>query len=674
MVGERVDGKVTVKTLLWVATLSIAMTVICNFFVFWLPPIASCTQNVGNLIPTPGIDLMGWPFATVLIATVLKRIPFMRKRLTMENLTYLYIASLAVSYFANFDMPWGMHFGFLITRWVTPETTTRYIPEFVSIPKEVVTLLVQGAGSITALPWDTLLPAIIWWFLFVALFGGISIGLANIFRREWIDVEMLPFPQITIAYSTITGLENVGKPKWYGRTPFILGILAGILLAIPVSGTALFPWFPNLYDWRVWQTTCGPGCHWIAPPDLPWNLGIPKHAPVYALLLLVPVHLLFSIVFYTMVLEAAIFISYYTGYYTGYTQLGFCGRTWCASSSPYGLPPLHFSSLVTGCALGLFVITIFLEKSYIIETLKMAFGSMKAKELEVGEPMSYRASWIILIASFTLLMMLLMSTGCSPWISFTLVLGGFMSWFITVQLWARLGFSDTPVYSYTPGLIKLFAWPTEYSPPITSVEAPLAMIVSWHAGAMASSGWGGSLYTLLGGYRMAKLTGVNPRNVLKVAVVSLLVAMFFSHITAIMISGVFGGSRTHSRVFQQTDIESWVMWNFWPRPAASSMIELTPWLATGFVLMTVVRYLCTRFLWLPDPLTTLVAWGWIASLHGVWFAALVCYIVKTIVLKIGGSRLYEEQVIPFVGGFILGDALDVLLTGIASFILFPPTL
>jgi hypothetical protein len=34
--------------------------------------------------------------------------------------------------------------------------------------------------------------------------------------------------------------------------------------------------------------------------------------------------------------------------------------------------------------------------------------------------------------------------------------------------------------------------------------------------------------------------------------------------------------------------------------------------------------------------------------------------VKTIVLKTGGSRLYESMIVPFASGLILGEVLEVL--------------
>lgn len=107
MAEGKMAEEVKPSTLLSIAVLSAVMAVICNFFIFWLPAIASCTQNVGDLIPTPGVDLMGWPFVMILFIMALSRIPAVGRYLTRSNVAYLYVTALAVSYFASFDQPWG---------------------------------------------------------------------------------------------------------------------------------------------------------------------------------------------------------------------------------------------------------------------------------------------------------------------------------------------------------------------------------------------------------------------------------------------------------------------------------------------------------------------------------------------------------------------------------------
>jgi len=665
--SKEVVEKITATTLLIIAIITVLMTCLFNIFIFWLPPSAYCTQSVSVLIPTPGLDLLGWPFIIILLVALLRRVQFMRKYLNTMNITYLYIIALAVSCFSCFGNPWWWDIGLLLARVPTSEHITQYVPEFVAIPKDTAQLLIEGMGSITALPWHVLLPAVIWHSLLVALFAGVSVGLVSIFRREWVDVERLPFPQIAIAYASISSLENVGKREWFGRIPFIVGFLAGILTAIPLSGVTLFPWFPDLYGWR--SNTCGPGCQQFGPPGQPWNLGLAKHPPLYALLLLVPFYELVSIVFYTLILEIALYVAWYSGYYTGIENMGFCGRNWC-SPTPYGQPPLYFSAINVGAVLGIFVITIFLERQHIMNTLRVAFGKSSLLT-EKEEPMSYRTAWIIFSVCFILMILFFVYTGMSLWVSFVASLSGVVTWFALTQVWGRIGFTQEPCYDFTPGFIKLLAWPTDYGLPITSTDLAITPALSRHWIAHRSlAGWGNSFYTFIGSYYMARRTGVNLRNVLKVASVALFTSIFVAHILQVAIPGVYGGKLRMGSLVLTMDLDSF-RWALWDRPATVPMSELGVHVALGFVFMIVMRYLSTKILWLPNPFTAVVAWSWISSLHGLWVVALVDAIVKYLILKIGGSKLYEDGAVPFVGGFILGDALEVLVAALLCFALFP---
>jgi len=667
--GESQESVKTVNsvTLLLVAILSVALTCFWDLFVVFLPDFAVCTQSVSNLIPTYMMDMMGGPFVMFLLIIPLMRIPLFRRHITATNSVYIYITALGVSYFASIYHPWWHDAALVVTREWTSESYLGFVPEYVAAPKDVADLLMQGMGSIGAIPWAALLPGILWRFLFVALFGGISIGVANIFRRQWMDVEVMPFPQVLVAHSCLVNIENLDRKEWYQRKPFLIGMLVGVLLAIPLSGITLFPWFPDVYGWR--SNTCAPGAQQIAPGDIPWNLGINKHPPVYALLLLVPLNYLISLVFYTFVYEASIFIAYYAfGAYSGYLGLGFCGRSWC-SGTPFSDPPLNFSSLITGAMLGLFVITIFLERDHVKRTLKSAFGARLAEEEK--EPMSYRASWTVMIVSYILLMVFFTFTGFSPWVSFVLPLSGVITWFVMAQLWGKVGFCPSPCYHLTPGVIRIFVWPSVIHPEITSLDGVLVPEMSrgWIGHGWS---WGGSFFTFLASYKMASVTGVNTKNVLKVMVVAVFIAMLATEIIQTAVVGVYGYGRFPSKLLVEP-LEGYFD-ALWTRPSTLPMTEAAPHLIIGFVFMVVMGYLCARFFWLPNPMMAIVAWEWISSICGIWAACLVAWVIKYAVLRVGGSKLYERWVVPFVGGFILGDALEVLLAALTAYAITPMSL
>ena len=670
---EVVEEKVTVKTLIWVAVLSIVMAFFWNFFEALLPPSARCTQRVNTLLPTPGTEFVGGPFVALLVVMALQYFQPLRKYLTKTNLTYLSIAMITTSFYTHFATVQTRNTMFLLIRVSASDVVARYTPEFFMLPRDVSEMLLRGVGDLGVLPWSILLSAILWRFLLIVLFAGVGIGISNIFRREWIDVEKLPFPYITVVQTCLTNVESIVKKERTSKTPFFMGMLIGILLGIPLSGATLFPWFPDLYMWR--SDTCGPGSHWIAPPDVPWHLGLAKHPPMHAFMLLVPLHALFSALFYTLIAEIAFFIAYYGfGYYTGVTATGFCGRNWCGSISLYSAPPLYLSTVTSGAALGLFVITIILERRYIVETLRYAFR--KSEEFGKREPMSYRSSWTLIALSYLGLMVFLIYTGLSPWLSFVIPLVGIITWMVLTQVWARIGFIIEACYDFTPAMIRLLAWPTQYYPEVTGTDYVLvpALSIEWIGHTAGGSvegggGWGASFFTSLSSYKMAGQFGIHPRDALKILVISMVIATFITCFNQIAIPGLFGLTRLgYSLCTPNFD----TCGNFWDRPLAAPLSEGFTHLTVGFIFMVVMRYLYTRFMWMPDPLLAIVAWSWEISLHGLWFACLTAFVIKSIILKIGGSKLYEEWVVPFVGGFMIGYTLEVLLAVAVNFILFPP--
>jgi len=618
------------------------------------------------LIATPGVDLLGIPFVMILVTAVLMRIPSARKHLTNENLVFIYVVALASSSFANSDSPWGGAIEMFTARVGTSVAVTMYLPDFVSPSKGAVDLLVSGTGSIGAIPWALFYPAMIWRFFLFAIFAGISVGVASIFRRQWMDVEMLPYPQVMIAHSALVGSMDVGNRKWIGRMPFIVGFVAGLAIEMTRMFTAFYPWFPDIFAFR--SNTCGPGAQQIAPAGIPWNMNVAKQTPLYALMMLVPMHSLWSVVFYGIVFEVLGAAAYSLGSYTTYITMGSCGRSWCSTGTPFADPPLNFGSLVTGVFLGVFVMTIYLERRHILATLRMAFGSAKDKAYEAKEPMSYRTAWIITMISYVLMMALFMSAGMSLWASFVVTLTGVATWFTASQLWARIGFSNEPGYDFGPGFAKLFLWPSQYNLPVTSSDTIMVPAITYYYGSHDPAvPWACTFYTTLGTYKMSSLMGVQPRNMIKVAFVCLMVAMFVGVIVSVLIPGIYGMGTTTMR--PSYDIMGRYS-TFWTKPSPHPMTDIAPWITAGFLLVVVGKLVEARFLWMPDPIMAIIAWDWIGTLHGVWAAALIIAIIKWSLLRIGGSKLYSERVVPFVGGFILGAALNALISGILAFSVF----
>jgi len=83
----------------------------------------------------------------------------------------------------------------------------------------------------------------------------LSIG--TIWSKQWIQVEQIPFPQ-TLAVLEI--YEQASTKK--SLKPYILGTALGFAFQFIVYLIMTFPWFPDIYGWRV-NTSCY-GAGWVA--------------------------------------------------------------------------------------------------------------------------------------------------------------------------------------------------------------------------------------------------------------------------------------------------------------------------------------------------------------------------------------------------------------------------
>ena len=78
-----------------------------------------------------------------------------------------------------------------------------------------------------------------------------------------------------------------------------------------------------------------------------------------------------------------------------------------------------------------------------------------------------------------------------------------------------------------------------------------------------------------------------------------------------------------------------------------------------------VPWLHARFVWFPfEPIGFTLAVSDASIFFGLWSPALAAWILKTITLRVGGSRLYENYGVPVANGFMIGFVAVTFLGGL----------
>jgi hypothetical protein len=623
------------------------------------------TGSIGiPTICTSGMTTL--PFMTLLVVVGLSKLQPFRNRVKVTTLNYIYIITLACSFYVGWLSPcssWGVFIG---ARILDPQIIGEYISWFMAPDPKIVSGILPGGMPV---PWGDLLPSMIFWWIYTLLNAIMMLSWATIFRRNWIDVEKVPFPHVIAAYELLNKASpKEGNAKRIGfLSPFSVGIILGTVFQLPIMMSELFPWFPDIYGWRV--NTCTSG-QWYVSAGSPLS-GIVGFATAQkdplgmAIAYLAPLSVLFNIWFWYLVCIIVLpQIAYAMGYYTGITDLNGCGRIWCGENLAYG-PPFKWQAVSVGAALGLAAIVIFLSHRYLVETINAALGRLSAErriEVEKNEPVSYRTTYMIMAGTFVLLVALYLIMGLSLASALVMQISALIFWLAFVR---QVGIAGFFYMGENKGsaLARLFLYPTAPDPltrdfvltfnftnlPINSPENGFQL--------------GGNSITSFSIFRMADLTSMNNRNVfLTMAVASIVLPMasligYYYTTYTIGLSKLPGNYASSGCDKLLNSVQS--KWND-NTPASDPWI---PYFLAGFVITAALSVLHSRFIWFPfEPVGFSLAISKAVIPWGIWSSALIAWVVKTITLKVGGSKAYESWGVPVAAGFIAGYML-VLIPG-----------
>lgn len=650
-----------------VVVLTVLLGSIGTFWISTLPGSLISAYDLGIVVC--GMELTSAPFILLLITGVGRFLKGLKVKIDSKLLTYVYTVSIVSSYFISTHWPWNIPMRFWLDRFMYPEDSLAFVPSFMAPPAEITRQLTFGKVPFPLAEW---LPSLLYWWLCQVLFGLFMLSIANILRRRYIDVERVPFPHAMAAYESIKQISVDTKIPEKITKFFLIGLIVGICLQLPIYLQAAFPWFPDIFSWRV--NTCPSGQQYVGWGETvlglvsltAWN----KQPLAYAIAYMMPLSVLFNGWFWYLVLLLLTQIAYSVGYYTGIQNIGGCGRAWC-HPSPLNDPPFKFHVMTfVGGNLGIAVLYLFLSRSYIIDTLRAAFSprSSSLKEIESTEPSSYRTSWSMFLVSLVLCIVFLLVTGLSVLSSLIFMFTVFIFWIAFSRVFGLAGL-HTRSDSYGMIFLKPI-WPVV--PEVRTKDFVLSVCLIRTMGIDTPSyGWGGALFGAFCSYRIASLTGVSSKNIFKTLLVAIILLPIVTMSTVLAMSYSIGLSKftTYNWGYGDGIIHHLASeWYYNEQPAAGSMIE---YILVGFMMAGVLSALHARFVWFPfEPIGWIVGWSYLSILWGFWLPFLVAWILKFITLRIGGSRGYEEVGLPFFGGVAAGCMLAIFIGGLMSVIRF----
>jgi hypothetical protein len=647
---------------------AIALSTFLGIFgTVWLHLLPAGLYNFYNFgIIICSIEFISAPFILLLITKLFATIGPMRGKISLSTLTSVYIVGQTSAWYLAYYSIWNVYGRIFTSRIVTPADSNLYVPWFMAPESNIVSQILTGHLPV---PWGEWFISFLFWWAYQVVFALFMVSVATLFRRAWIDVEKVPFPQTLVAHEMIGKEAGVAWPR-----PFMIGILLGLVFQIPVFMSSIFSWFPDIYGWR---TVCGGG-EWYVTSDnalasIAGFAAFNKHPVIIAIAYLIPLSVLFSTWFFYIVYMVIVQIAFVTGSYTGEITKGGCGRAWCAPGPQY-TEPLKFTAIsFAGGMLGLGLYYLIANRRYLSETIGAAIGRIsndRIREIERNEPMSYRMSYLMLALSSILVIILLMVIGLGIVASLVMLATILVLWIANGRAY---GMTAVPFLGDDHGHVLFrFLWPSAPQP--LTREWVWSIFISRLGVARPSEMWLGSImFAAFGNYKMASLTGFSNKKALWLTIIPIIIVPIVVMITWLQLQYYFGGSifpvtqvYTYSTISPSQAITDPAM--VYVKPGSE---PLAPYVLAGMIIVCALSYLHATFLWFPlEPIGFIMGTTFMSLLWGLWGPFLLAWIIKMMTLRIGGSKTYEHYGVPIAAGFIAGYMVAILVGGTLSVIRF----
>ena len=536
---------------------------------------------------------------------------------TMGLVQFLLTTLLAPFWYASPENNWKDFWKF-IPHWVAPRD------------ENLVNGFFLGGMNFWDGIWEKwLAPLILWGFFIFALLSAMFC-LAMLFYNRWANKERLTFPMIYLPLALVS--EEFSRSHRAKRW-LILGAVLTIILQ---SINALHFSFPYIPEIRVLPTEISSRF----PP--PYNdigqLWLTFYPCVIGLSMLVPTQVLFSSCFFFFLTK----LENLAG-----RILGIKGQ-WAGPFSA-GFP--FQGEQAQGAIIALALLALWGARKEISASFKSALKGEKDENI-----ISPRSLWLGLSFSLFFLVFFAYKLGMRP---LTAILF-FSFFFLSLITVSRLRATVGPIWNpgNDVGWILRASMGTNHLLP--SELTSLAYLRWFSFGDFRSH----PMPTYLEMMRLSDSVGLNKRKLLIPIFIGSFLSIFASLLIALTVYYRYGAA--------SAEIDQWrtyqgrvafdLLSSFLKSPAKRDISGMTA-MGVGFSFLCFLQLAYTKIHWFPfHPAGFVIAQS--GALEWMWCPMLIALFIKSLLLKIGGMKVYRNS-LPFFLGLILGD---FIMAGALSFL------
>lgn len=513
----------------------------------------------------------------------------------------------------------------------------KYIPDWIAL-KDKDALLNFYVGN-AHVPWALWRTQMLTWTVFLTLFAIATLCIVTILRRQWIDRERLAFPTVAVPVEMMRDTEGLFSNRllWLGFfLPFAIDVMNTIHFNFPPV-----PYLPT-------RTADQPDLHtFLSMP--PWDAIGATPLSFYPFVLgiayLLSVEMTFSCWFFWLATKLEAVFGAATGITAGATGGG-------QSSWPF------IGHQGAGAFLALSLVGFWLSRGYLREVWAIAFpprGKGRITAEDADEPMSYRVAFVGLFVCLGLLVAWCTAAGMRSSVALVLIVLSLLYMIAAARIRAETGNAwlfgpDVDAYKL---MTTTFGTTVYHSADLTILAYVRNAIASFDLRCL-------SMPNQFDAYKMGDSLHVRKRRLTGALLLAIVCGIVVSFAIALMLWYAYGaGAKTDSwrtsMGRQPFDQLSDVL-----KTPLKTDVPGTFAVAFGFLITTALMLLRTRLTWFSfHPVGYAMANT--NTMNQVWLPFFLAWLLKVVVLRYGGMRLYR-QTLPFFYGLIIGDFIAGGLT------------
>jgi len=531
-------------------------------------------------------------------------------------------------YHASPQNAWAEYLLDYIPTWLTPSNETGAVTWFYnSLP--------EGES----IPWNVWVVPLFWWSTLVFALLVVMTSTIAILRKQWVDTGRIVFPLGEVSQELIAGAEEPGLlPGFMRGKAFWFGFAIPFGIIVWNVGSYFNPSIPRI------TLKVGTGQFKIAR-EFP-EFWTPIHLVIIGFAYLANTQALLSIWLFHVLAVLQVGFS---------TKMGFS----LGESDPFVMGDAAVVWQMTGGMIAFVILMMWRARRHLRRVLaKAVFDSPDVDDS--GEMMSYRGAVLGLLLGSAYLMLMMYKAGMSPLTVATFFFIAAIMFIGIVRVVSETGFMYVrpPIVpqTFVPRLLG-----SAYMAPssLAAVGMSYAMVFDNRSFCMTAIANAGKLMTPLKKHKRA-ITWLMVGSVMFAFLLSSLYTVYLGYRNGAVNFRVWnfaGGDRIMNTIVTKM------------RNPSAPDVRRIGMLGIGGTVVTALSVLCWRFPWWPlHPIGFVIANT--QSTRRVALSVFIVWLVKTVVLRVGGIQGYRRAR-PFFIGLIAGYVAGVAVSFLVDVIWFP---